>query len=186
MQRSRRRVSPPSKGCDWRRRSNPREGVVDSWWCTGWLTAATVGAHTRYSPILIGASAYHAGVRDAGRCVPFTHVRKCVRNPSADYPADFLRRPWPLLFLEPSPKKRPRPENESSKVLFLKDCSRNLLDLRGKYISVFSLVMFNYAYWFYDYYIGIILTLSLQTWVTRVRFKINFSKSQSLALLYPS
>lgn len=145
----------------------PREGVVGSWWCTGWLTVAMVGVYTRYSPILIGASACHAGVRDAGRCVPLS--RTCVNAVRIlAIPQQTIRRssmspsvPWPCLFLEPSPKKRPSESwKENSFSWKIDRTARNLLDLRGKYIiSLFyiflSRLIFNYASWFYDCYVAI-------------------------------
>ena len=81
------------------------------------LTITTVGVHTRYSLILIGASACHAGVRDVDRCVSFTHVRKCVRFTEADYPAALhvVVGPVAPFIFRTAPKKRPRPESKSSR-----------------------------------------------------------------------
>lgn len=93
------------------------KGVVDSWWCTGWLTITTIGVHTRYSLILIGASACHASVRDVDRCVLFTHVRKCVWFSKTDYSAALHVDVGPVapFIFRTMPKKRPRPESKSSK-----------------------------------------------------------------------
>lgn len=129
----------PSKGIDGGEATPGRCG----WWLmvvTGWLTVAALGVYTRYSPILIGASACHAGVRNtapAGACPS----RTCVKCSTLAISLGRLSRrsstspstPWPLLFLEYRRRRSGRaPQSKSLKVPFLKDLFRTTKFTRSK------------------------------------------------------